>query len=263
MKLNSDENGGVATLEKPAAHPSRPKSAPLQERRQKPVHKPVHTDWGDEEEAPTGFKKWRAPLIVAVLTIAGIWWAAKTFSKADGRGSKKDNVAMVQLHLPPAPPPPPPPPPPPETMKEEKMIENEKEEEAPPDPTPVVDTALKGPGAGPIPVAAGNRGFFGNRNTGLSVKARWNAYAGQVQARIADALRNHRRMRNANFRLEVRIWPDNAGRITRAQLAGSTGDRAVDAALKDEVLTGLQLQEPPPQGMPMPIVLRVSARRPS
>ncbi len=143
------------------------------------------------------------------------------------------------------------------------MIENEKEEEAPPDPTPVVDTAIKGPGPAPIPIAAGNRGFFGNRNSGLSTKARWYAYAGQVQMRIADALRKNRRTRNANAHIDVRIWPDSLGRITRAQLASSTGDAAVDAAIKDEVLTGLQLQEPPPAGMPMPIVLRVTARRPN
>ena len=255
MNSNSEESGGVATLEKPARPMPPPKTAP--------VHAPVHTSWGDEEEAPTGFKKWRAPIIVGVLTIAGIGWAVKTLSKADGRGMKKDSVTMVQLQLPPAPPPPPPPPPPPDRMKEEKMIENEKEEEAPPDPMPVVDTALKGPGPSAIPIATGNRGFFGSRNSGQSIKARWNAYAGQVQTRIADALRNNPRTRKANVRVEVRIWADNAGRITRAQTASSTGDPAVDAAIKNEVLTGLQLHEPPPAGMPMPIVLRVTARRPN
>jgi protein TonB len=252
---NEDDDGNIATLEKPAARVMRPQA--------KPARAPVHTSWGDEEETPTGFKKWRAPLIVAVLTIAVIGVAVKTLSKADSRGLKKDNMAMVQLHLPPAPPPPPPPPPPPETMKEEKMIEAEKEEEAPPDPTPAVDTAIKGPGAGPIPVAAGNRGVFGNRQSGMSTKARWYAYASKVQARIAEALRNHRRTRNANARIVVRIWPDTTGRITRAQLASSTSDPAMDAAIKDEVLTGLQLQEPPPPGMPMPMVLRVTARRPN
>lgn len=255
MNPNVEQDGGIATLERPAPPRSLPKSAP--------VHGPVHTNWGDEEEEPAGFKKWRAPIIVAVLTIAGIGGAAAMFSKADGRGLKKDNVTMVQLHLPPAPPPPPPPPPPPEAMKEEKMIENEKEDDATPDPTPAVDTAIKGPGTSAIPVAAGNRGFFGNGNRGPSIKARWYAYAGQVQTRIADALRNNRRTRNANVRLEVRVWPDSTGRITRAQLATSTGDSALDSVIKNEVLTGLQLQEPPPQGMPMPIVLRVTARRPN
>ena len=143
------------------------------------------------------------------------------------------------------------------------MIENEKEEEEAPDPTPAVDTAIKGPGAGAIPIAAGNRGFFGGKKSGPSTKAIWYAYAGQVQGRIQESLRNNRRTRNANLRVDVRIWPDATGRVTRAALVSSSGDAAVDAAIKNEILTGLQLHEPPPQGMPMPIVLRVTARRPN
>ena len=94
-----------------------------------PTRRPVHTSWGDEEEEPAGFKKWRAPIIVAMLTIAGICGAAKVFSKAGGSGVKKDNLAMVQLHLPARAAAAATPPPPPDSMKEEKMIENEKEEE--------------------------------------------------------------------------------------------------------------------------------------
>jgi hypothetical protein len=46
-------------------------------------------------------------------------------------------------------------------------------------------------------------------------------------------------------------------------LAGSTGHPVVDAAIKEEVLTGLQLEEPPPADMPLPIVIRLTARRPN
>ena len=80
---------------------------------------------------------------------------------------------------------------------------------------------------------------------------------------MSEALRRNPRTRGAKLRIEVRIWPDATGRITRAQLSGSSGDPAVDAAIRDEVLTGLQLPEPPPQGMPSPIVLRVIAQRPN
>jgi TonB family protein len=228
-----------------------------------PRDQTIHTSWGDEDEAPQGFKKWRAPLIVGLLTIAGLFVAVKVLSKADGRAAKKDSITTVQLHLPPAPPPPPPPPPPPDSMKEEKMIEAEKEEDAPPDPAPAVDTALKGPGTGAIPVAAGNRGMFGGRNNGPSIKARWASYASQIQGQIADGLRNNPRTRKANARAVVRIWVDGTGRVTRAQLGGSTGNKAVDDAIENEVLKGAQFREAPPAGMPMPIVLRVTARRPN
>jgi TonB family protein len=68
--------------------------------------------------------------------------------------------------------------------------------------------------------------------------------------------------RAANLRADVKIWADSTGRVTRAAIASSSGNAALDATLRDQVLTGLQLSEPPPEGMPMPIVLRVTARRP-
>jgi hypothetical protein len=62
--------------------------------------------------------------------------------------------------------------------------------------------------------------------------------------------------------LTVRVWSDGGGRISRVQLVGSTGDTGLDGALRDEVLTGLQLQDAPPEGMPMPITMRLRARKP-
>jgi TonB family protein len=84
-----------------------------------------------------------------------------------------------------------------------------------------------------------------------------------VQARVEDAFRKNPHTRSAAFRVEVRIWTDTTGRVTRVQLAGSTGRPAVDAAIKEEVFTGLQLQDPPPADMPLPIVMRLTARRPN
>ena len=237
MNPNDEEHGGLATLQKPKV----PQPA-------------VQEDWGDEDEAPTGFKKWRAPLIVAVLAAVGITYAVKILSKADGGGGRKDNAAMVQIQLPPAPPP--------EQMKEE-MIKQEEEKEEEPDPTPVESTAIKGPpGGGPSLAAARPGNFFAKRSDGG--KTKWGWYASQVQTRIGDAMRKNPRTRKASARIEVRIWADAAtGRVTRAALVSSTGDTAMDAAIRDEVLTGLQLDQPPPEGMPMPIVMRVTARRPN
>jgi TonB family protein len=250
MDPYNDSKTNSATLDAP----------PRPLRKAAPAVEPVHSDWGDEEEKPTGFKKWRAPLIVALLTIAGIASAVKVLSKADGSGLKKDNVTMVTL----VPPPvalPPPPPPPPEQMKEE-MIKQEEDKEEEPDPTPVIDTAVKGPASGGIVVAQQRpSNFLAKRSDGG--KTKWGWYASQVQARISEELRKNPRTRKADGRFEVRIWPDpTTGRITRAKLGSSTGDAALDQAII-ETLQGTQLQQPPPEGMPLPIVLRVTARRPN
>ena len=249
MNLNTDDKGGLATIE-PHASPSRkPTSA----------HPPAHSDWGDEDVKVTGFKKWRMPLFVAALTLTGIGYAVRTLSKADGSGVRKDNVTMVQIQLP-APPPPPPPPPPPQTMKDEEMIKQEEDKEEEPDTTPAIDTAVKGPASGGLQIAQQRRGnFFGKRPE--SGKTKWGWYAAQVQTTIADALKRNPRTKKANARLEVRIWADpSTGRVIRSTLGSSTGYPALDAAIID-ALKGAQLQQPPPEGMPMPIVMRVTARR--
>jgi TonB family protein len=61
----------------------------------------------------------------------------------------------------------------------------------------------------------------------------------------------------------VKVWADSSGRITRAQLVGSSGNPAVDQAIRNSVLNGLQLPQGPPADMPMPINLRISARKPA
>jgi outer membrane biosynthesis protein TonB len=138
----------------------------------------------------------------------------------------------------------------------------EKPEEEPPKPPdePPIGTNIKGDGTENsfgLGNAAGEG--FGDRAAKAS---RFGWYAGQVQSKISEALRNNRRTHAAELSVRARIWPDASGRITRSQLSGSTGDPSLDRAIQDEVLTGLQLREPPPAGMPMPIVLRLTAKRP-
>lgn len=125
-------------------------------------------------------------------------------------------------------------------------------------------TAMKegsGPDAFGLHRGNGGTSLAGSDNVRRS-HGRYGWYAAQVQSTIGEALGKNPRTRNAGFQVEIRIWSDPSGRVTRATVAGSTGDPAVDAALRNEILTGLQLQEPPPAGMKMPIVMRVTARRP-
>jgi outer membrane biosynthesis protein TonB len=139
------------------------------------------------------------------------------------------------------------------------MIKEEQPKEAPPKDEPPLGTGIKGDGPDSYGLSdkAGN-GRIGGNGDG----SKWGWYASQVQARIQQALQQNRRTRTASLSVNIRVWPDTTGRISRAQLAGSTGDASLDSALRDEVLTGLQLQEPPPAGMPAPITLHVTARRP-
>jgi TonB family protein len=256
MQRTNDENDTVSTLEPPAS------TTPANAATPAPATEPLPLNWDDgAEDEPSGFKKWGGPIIVGILTIATIAYATKLLSKKDNSPAPQQQTT-VRIQM--APPPPPPPPPPPvDAPKEAKMIAEEKQDEAPPDPGPQISTTIKGPGPSSGIVLGNSGGPAVVRPRIDQERARWSAYARQVQARISQVLRENPRTRMGSFRVDVRIWADPVGRVTRAALAGSTGDAATDEAITNQVLMNRQLPEAPPQGMPMPIVMRFTAQRPA
>lgn len=144
----------------------------------------------------------------------------------------------------------------------EEIAEKPDDKPADEPPQEALGTALEGgDGSSGLGVGSGTggRGMIGG-GTGKG-GSKWGWYAGTVQTRIAEALRNHPLTRRAGFSNIVKVWSDSTGRITRVKLTGTTGDRAVDSAIENEVLNGLVLNEPPPDDMPMPINLRLTARK--
>ena len=230
----------------------------------KPKPAPGHSSWDDLEEEKTAFQKYRLPIIAGIILATGIGFVAKALSGKSSAPPPKQEVMVVSTLPQPTPPPiATPPPPPPMEVKKEEMIVEEKVEEAPADPTPQVETALKGSGNTGMVLKSGNgSGAFAARSAANAEAMRRSAYAGQVKSRIEQALKGNPRTRKAGMTIEIRVWPDSTGRITRAKLNSSTGDSALDAIIRDEILTGLQMSEPPPDGMPTPIIMRITALRP-
>ena len=216
---------------------------------------------------------------LALVLIALVALVIKTFTGQSSAPAKVQPMTFVKL-LPPVPTPTPPPqqqqptPKPQEMIEQKHMIEPEtkplKPDEKPKDepkkqaPQGPLGLNMKGDGKSDSFGLVGRPGGNGLLNGGGGGGGtRWGWYANQVQAKVEEALRQNRQTRDASLRVQVRIWADSTGRVTRAQLAGSTGNAAIDNAITNEVLSGLQLQEAPPSDMPMPIVLRLIARRPN
>jgi outer membrane biosynthesis protein TonB len=230
----------------------------------------------DDLDQPTFFQRHPLAIGAVLALVAGVIAAIAIAAFSQQKlPSRSQQLQVVQI-LPPPPPPPTPPPqqatPPPEKMVEQqKMIEPEskpKENEPPkPHEAPPGPLGLNAKGEGPgdafgLVGRPGGNGLLGGGGGGGGA-SRWGWYANEVQNGITTALRNNPRTRTAKFsNLSIRIWLNKGGRITRTQLSGSSGDPAVDNAIVNEALSGLQMQEPPPGDMPMPIVLRASARRP-
>ena len=217
--------------------------------------------------------------VVVILVLgAGVYMVSKVLAGSHSSSSTRDD--MVSISLPPPPPPPPPkqqPTPPPQQqptpeqqdqkMVEQQPVQDEKKDDAPkpkaPDAPAPLGTSITGPGGGPdmgLAGGLGGGGGYGSGGGGGGTKYGW--YASEVQNRIGDALRNNPRTRRASMNLRIRIWPDATGRITKVHISGSTGDPSLDAALQNDILTGIQLADPPPADMPLPIVMQVSAQRP-
>ena len=206
--------------------------------------------------------------VVLVLAIIGVVVKVAMGSKTPPP-RKIEPIMAIKLPPPPTPPPTPPPPTPPPEPPKEKMIEQEpvKEEPKPEPPKapepPALGSAIKGAGDDGFGLS-GNGGGFGNGSgIGGGSRSKWGWYASAVQSSVMSALRGHKLVRTAEMTVTVRVWVDSTGRVVRSTLSGSSGRADVDSALKNEVLTGLQLQSAPPEGMPMPIVMRITAKRPN
>lgn len=220
----------------------------------------------------TFWQRYRIAIVAGSLVFIGLFVAVINFALHSKPSTHKpQNLVTIQLPKPPPPPTPPPTPPPPTPppKPEEKMVEQEpvKEEPKPvekPPEAPALGSAIKGDGNDGFGLSGSGDGRIGGLGgNGNGNRSKWGWYAGQVQQSVVAALKAHKLTRSASLSLTVRVWADSTGRIVKASLAGSSGTAATDAAIKNEILTGLQLAQAPPEGMPMPIVMRISARRPN
>lgn len=166
-------------------------------------------------------------------------------------------------------PPPPPPPPPPEQVQEvapEPVPMDQPVDTPPPEAQssePAVgDNALTArEGAGPsnygLARGDGSGGRIGGRPGGSGDG--FAAYGQLTGAAIQRAAQADRELRSGRYTARLSVAVDEAGRITGVRLLSGTGDARRDARLV-QVLTGLQLSQRPPAGLPNPIRIELNAR---
>ncbi|HJY78350.1 MAG TPA: energy transducer TonB [Burkholderiales bacterium] len=204
-------------------------------------------------------------LVLGVLVYAG-WRLAK-----DAGAPRKKQAQQISLVKPPLPPKPPPEPErPKEQVKQEIKPPEPKPEPKPDDsPPPAQDLGLDAKG-----VAGGdNFGLVGRpggrdittigaeTGTGTGGKKVNSAfYASQLQAQVQEVLNQDERLRRAEYRALVNLWVNGQGKVTRVEVAGSTGDGDLDRRLR-EVLEEAKKLRPPPEGIALPIRMELVARR--
>ncbi len=233
----------------------------------------------DDEDERGFFARHRMLIVMISLLVVGVGIWMAFFGKSEPK--KRSTSSVVNITLPPPTPPPTPvptPPPPqepverpespdtPEFVEETQPDSPPEPQEAPPAETLGSNIQGDGPADGFGLTGRGGSGLIGGTGTGRGAGgsgSKYGAYAGKVQRAVADALRTHKKTKVASLSLEVRVWADATGRITRVRLAQSTGDPELDRAISEEALANLQLPDMPPADMPMPIVMRITAQRPN
>jgi protein TonB len=112
---------------------------------------------------------------------------------------------------------------------------------------------------------AGSDGFgLGSKRGGRDLLAsggdRFAWYAGMLKQDLLSLLSDERKIRSRAYSVNVRLWLDPKGAVTRVALASSTGDRDLDRQL-NELLSGMErVAEAPPEGMPQPVQIRIVSR---
>jgi protein TonB len=215
----------------------------------------------------------KLPWAIALLVLAGLAWLFWQWAN-DMSGVRREPAKVPAIiPLPPPPPPPPEPPPEPEKPVEEKIVEPEPtpepeevkpEEEAPPspaddlaDPMQMDGDAQAGADAFNIGAGKGN-GLAGNGSgrLGNGTYSQFLAYSFQ------RLLRESEELRSLAFRLEVNVWLDQSGRVTRVELGSGSGDSDIDAKVLAVLRASPTLQRPP-ASLTVPVRIRLQGRRPA
>lgn len=227
--------------------------------------------WDDEafERRRRSWPRRIARFAIGMILVCGLGTATYFLIIGMAKTEKKVVRMMTRITLPPPTPPPPPKPPVPQKTAEtpklqEPRIADKQPDKAPPkpqQPKPAVAplTAEAGTGSNPYGLGVGDgSGNVIGGGEGGGEKGSYRIYSRIVSADVQSALKREDKLRFARFVADLRIWLDHAGRVTRVQMMGTSGDPAIDAAVARSV-SGLAMREPPPKDMPQPILLRTKA----
>jgi protein TonB len=196
--------------------------------------------------------------LIVALVVFGLLWLIRSMQKPDQ--PKRQVAQQVQLIRPPPPPPEQPPPPPPPEEKIEEQLPQETPEESPPDeaaPAEQLGLDAEGvAGADGFGLAArkGGRDLLGTGGAAFA----W--YTNGLKDRILDLLSEDERIRRGKYQVSISVWARNDGSIEQIKLRSTTGDRALDEAIEENLRRLQRLPEAPPLEMPQPVTLRIVSK---
>jgi protein TonB len=201
--------------------------------------------------AASKIKTWAGTGVLLLGTIGFVYMVANAIMTPAPTHQKR--IQQITLVMPPPPPPPVEQPPEPEIEQQvETPPEQPVEADAPASPDLGVDADGSGSGDG-----FGLVGKKGGRDITEGGPFAW--YASQLSSDVSAALNGNSRVRRQKYNVTLKLWIGANGRVEKAELANSTGDRALDEALRVAIAEIGRVREAPPIEMPQPVKLRVSS----
>lgn len=220
----------------------------------------------DDKAAPA--RPWLRPLLVGLGALALVVLATLALRAFLAHPVEKGpGIRQIALVQPPPPPPKPPDrPPEPPKVKEEIKVDQPKAAPKSDDPKPADKPSSDKPLGLDANGSAGADGFGLAANKGGQDIAGAGSgggsgayYSGLLQRAFFDALSRNRDVLHEQFRVVVKVWLSDDGRVTRADIVNGSGNGDVDKQIQAALLDIQPLREVPPSAM-RPIELRLSNR---
>ena len=197
-----------------------------------------------------------------VMLVLGILLVRHLIAGNSGHSHKPPKISLM-----PTTPPPPPPPPKeekkPEPPKEQKVEQVVEQKIAPPD-SPVLK--MEGAaGDGPSMFAAGkvtneDLSKVGGSSTGVGgggLLNPFNTYAQSIKGELQRHLAKKSELKRRPYRIEIRVWIAEDGKLKKYELLGTTNDGDTDQAIRSVLAALPAFSEAPPPKMPQPLHLRI------
>ena len=223
--------------------------------------------YDDESESKASI--WLKRILIALVVLGvlgGIGYGIK--SLMSGGAPQKKQVTTIKLipDIPPPPPPPPPKEPPKEQPKPDAPKEIKIEQPKPAETPPAEQIKMEGPaGDASSAFAAGavNNDYKGGevKTIGSDGGAKFNWYAGLVKSQIEAALEKDKNLAEGQYKLVVSVWLKPNGDIEKLAVLQSDAKTEIEQAIKSALDSMPAMREAPPEGMPQPIKLRITARK--
>lgn len=220
-----------------------------------------------DEEARDGRLRTIMPIVLAVILFAGsIFGLYKYLQGSQSKAPAVHNIALIKQPPPPPPKPPEKPPEPPK-IKEEVKIDQPKELPKPeqakaPDEKPASDKPLGLDADG----KAGSDDFGLASNKGGTELTRTGGgggtgayYSGLLQRQFFEALTRNRKILGEQFRVVVKVWLGDDGKVQKADIVSGSGNAQVDDMIQLTLMEMGPLKDVPPSSM-RPMQLRLTNR---